>query len=194
MYTIENGIVYDNHVTPSGSAGIVAIGNEEQYSTMETASQTVYQWQKFNLDTGSYENDTTNITLILEQTPINGQVSIDKTDEVKASVLEQIATLYNATILAGFTSNGSTFKYDMPSQIDFVKLDAAITKGIIPFPVSIPNANQVNVAFTQEQYTQFLNDMTIFDLKEQTQLDTLCNEVKACTTVDEVNAITISFN
>lgn len=71
MYIIENGIVYK-----TDEKAKYFVGNEIQYSLNETEIQIIYQWQKFNLITEIYENDTTNITPILGQIPINGQVVI----------------------------------------------------------------------------------------------------------------------
>lgn len=82
LFTIENGIVYDRHTSPSGIESILSVGNETKFSTSETDSQTIYQWQKFNLGTEVYENDTSNTTPILGKTPVNGEVVIAVVHEI----------------------------------------------------------------------------------------------------------------
>lgn len=60
----------------------------------ETDTQLTYQWQKFNLEIGIYEDDTTNITPINGVIPINGQAIIEKAVVIpKPSLEEQIAQL-----------------------------------------------------------------------------------------------------
>jgi hypothetical protein len=105
-YTIENGIVYLND-----GKGQCCIGNAEQYSTTTTATQTVYQWQKFNTTTGQYEDDTANTTPINGITPTNGQVTVaiapvptmPTLEELQANqltIMSALADLYT-TILGG---------------------------------------------------------------------------------------------
>lgn len=106
MYTIEEGIVYDNQATSSGSVGKAAIGNEVQYSITNTTTQTIYQWQKFNLDKEVYEDDTSNTTSISGITPTDGKVIITKKvadditmEELRANqltLMNAIADLYAA--------------------------------------------------------------------------------------------------
>jgi hypothetical protein len=85
-YTVENDIVYLN----DGSGGQCCIGNAEQYNTTQADTQTVYRWQKFNADTGVYEDDTANTTPINGITPTNGQVAVAVTPTAASPTLESL--------------------------------------------------------------------------------------------------------
>ena len=82
-YTIENGIVYVND-----GKGTCCIGNEAQYSTTTTDTTIIYQWQKFNITTGVYEDDITNTTAINGVAPTNGKVTVAVTPTVAAPTFE----------------------------------------------------------------------------------------------------------
>jgi hypothetical protein len=85
-YTVENGVVYLN----DGKGGECCIGNAEQYSTTQTATQTVYQWQKWDSSSNAYVDDTTNTTPINGVTPTNGQVTVAVTPIPALPTLEDL--------------------------------------------------------------------------------------------------------
>lgn len=95
-YKNIDGNIYDD------SNGLVHIGLMNQYTRTISEAQIIYQWQKFNLDTGEYEDDTTNITPIEGQTPTNGKVIIPYTPPSTE------VTNNNLQILHGYAQNQPT--------------------------------------------------------------------------------------
>jgi hypothetical protein len=161
VYTIDNGIVYDNHVTANGATGLVAIGNAQQYSTTETGSQTIYQWQTFNLDTGVYINDTSNTTPIMGITPTNGQVVIDNLPAIKAAQKQLIMAAYQNALAAGFTSsaNGTATQYPYNTlaeqSYDELYLEL-LTPNKITYPVNVFDINDNPVPYADATHLQAL--------------------------------------
>jgi hypothetical protein len=102
MYINENGLIYKSQQI--GSSDIKElIGNEKQYSLIETSNQKIYQWQVFNMTKGCYEDDTTNTIQIEGITPVKGKAVIEKppdvikepVDEEKIAMAESIIELTN---------------------------------------------------------------------------------------------------
>jgi hypothetical protein len=101
-YEIQDGLVY----SVDDSGGECCIGNAEQYSTTQTDTQIIYQWQTFDLTTGVYDNDTTNTTPINGVTPTNGQVIIPLPPV--APVLDIQTQLNNLNKVVGLISDNVT--------------------------------------------------------------------------------------
>lgn len=193
-YSTENGIVYDNHTTDSGSIGQICIGNEIQYSTTETDSQTIYQWQKFNIDTGQYENDTTNTTQILGITPTNGQVVIDKLPEVKTNQKQLIMDAYDNALAAGFTSSASgtaiQYPYNTQAEQTFDELYLAVMGNKVTYPTNVYDINDNAVSFASSaQLTQLFTDIFSFKAGLNTKMHNYLTQIDSCTDVDNVQNI-----
>ncbi|MBZ9633085.1 hypothetical protein [Clostridium sp. FP1] len=108
MYTQENGTIFKDTVYEN-SIVKECIGNATQYSIAQADTQIKYQWQKFNLDTGVYENDTTNTTEILGKVPVDGQVSI-KLSPVAETPIQPTNKEVNDNILVLMSAIGSLYE------------------------------------------------------------------------------------
>jgi len=99
MFEIHEGqVLYVQEVVTASQAAIVKtiVGDASRYNTTESDTHLSYQWQIFNLDTGSYEDDITNNTTIaiagVEYTPTEGSVIIPKIAIESTPTLEEMQT------------------------------------------------------------------------------------------------------
>ncbi|WPC41213.1 hypothetical protein [Clostridium sp. JS66] len=99
MYIIENDIVYKEDIYNNGTKSKVCIGNEIQYKITKTSSQIIYQWQKFNIKKGMYEDDITNTTPIEGQMPVKGKVVTEKVLEIVKEPVDQEKVQMAETII-----------------------------------------------------------------------------------------------
>jgi len=201
MFMIIDGLVFKTGVSGAGASYEVCIGNEVACKEIETDTQIIYQWQKFNIDTGVYENDTTNTTIIFDSgqnyTPINGQVVVDKLPEVKVAKIARITDLYNQKLSLGFISSATgtdyTFGYGATDQMKFMQLAILVLSGKAIFSVNIPAKDNTVVSHTQEQYNQLLIDIAVFAQAQNDKLHDYINVVNACRSINEVNTIAVAF-
>ncbi len=117
--------------------------------------------------------------------------------EVQASKIAQIVDLYNKKLSAGFTSSATgtayTFGYNPTDQAKFTQLAILIINSMATFPVNIPAKDNTIVPHTQAQYQQLLADIATFAQTQNTKEHAYISQVNACTTIDAVNAIVVTF-
>lgn len=144
----------------------------------------------FRVDITKNPIDTS--AIIFNMTPPEASLS-----DVKNAKITQLQDLYNQTRTSGFKSAGNgitySFRYGQVDQIEFLKLMVGANSGLITFPIGVP-ANEGIAIYTKDQLTQLFLDASAFDQSTSTKFQTLKTEILACTTVDQVNAIVISFS
>ena len=198
-YTIENGIVYDNHTSANGSTGMLAIGNSEQYSTTTTDSQITYQWQKFNITTGIYEDDTTNSNLILGKTPTNGQAIIERLANVQVAKIAELEDNCTSVKDGGFSSSclGTPKTFDSSPENRNLIVGLAMKASLIASGKTLADsslnwkAQNEPVCYSWEpaQMIALGVDLSTFLTSTIKHKELLQQYVGTLTTVDTVNAV-----
>jgi len=117
--------------------------------------------------------------------------------DTQTSKIAQIQDLYNQALSVGFTSSATgepiQFAYGISDQNKFLKLLVTITAGMVTYPVTVYAKNTTTYSLTQQQVMQLYKDVSTFEMGLEATLHTFINQVQACTTVDQVNAIVVSF-
>lgn len=118
--------------------------------------------------------------------------------QVQQIKIAQIDDLYEQKLSAGFTSsangNSLTYGYGQTDRDKFMQLALKVLlKGSSAFPVIVHPKDGSSVSLDQTQYTQLIDDITNFAEPLDTQQHTYITQVNACTTIDQVNAITVQF-
>lgn len=130
--------------------------------------------------------------LVFSDQKINGDVLSD----VQTSKLAQINDLYNQKLAEGFTSSASgtehAFSYSSGDVLKFLQLDVDVKDGNSPIPIPIPAKDGV-VPHTIDQYAQLKKDISAFAWSMQNKYHSFIDQVNACTTVDQVNAVVVNF-
>lgn len=123
--------------------------------------------------------------------------AIPPLEQVKLSKLTQINNAYNQKLNDGFTSSATgtpyTFGYGQMDREKFMQLTISVLSNIATFPIPIPAKNGTIVLHDQTQYNQILADINAFAWAQQNRLQQLSQQVQASFTVDEVNALVVSF-
>lgn len=85
MFKILNDYIYSVKTRSTKTQTVTIkklIGGKKQVQSKDKSDKTIYQWYKFNLDTGEYEIDSETTSPIVidgtEYTPTNGKVEILK--------------------------------------------------------------------------------------------------------------------
>lgn len=195
----DGNVIEVTKVNTSSQVAIIEmlVGMEKQVNKTETDTKRIYQWQKFNLDTGTYEDDTTNTTSIIDNgqsyTPVNGQVVVDKLPEVKATKIAQLEAA-EMTYLQTFASNAlgtvHTYLSDLKGMTilngQYAYIKSADYKGeLLPYYT----VEEGLVDHTAAQFTQVWLDGMAKVKAASVKLDGLIKQVMAATTVAQVNAI-----
>lgn len=118
--------------------------------------------------------------------------------QVQAVKLAQIADLYNQKLAAGFTSsaNGTALIYGYAATDQMKFMQVALEVLLSPttaFPVTVHPKDGSDVSLTQTQYNQLVADISAFAKPLDAQQHGYITQVNACTTVDAVNSIVVSF-
>jgi hypothetical protein len=144
-------------------------------------------------------------TLIEEQNITSGNFLIFSDQKIEGTALQnvqegkiaQIKDLYNQHLEAGFTSSATgtayIFGYGQTDREKFMQLAISVLSNVSTFPVPIPTKDGSIIMHTQAQYQQILADINTFAWGAQNKLHQYTDQVQACTTVDEVNAIVVTF-
>ncbi|MDQ7094231.1 hypothetical protein REC12_11585 [Desulfosporosinus sp. PR] len=132
--------------------------------------------------------------LVFSDQKINGDVLSD----VQTSKLAQINDLYNQKLAVGFTSSASgtalTYGYAATDQMKFMQVALEVLLSpTTAFPVTVHPKNGSSVTLDQTQYNQLVADIAAFAKPLDAQQHSYITQVNACTTVDQVNAITVQF-
>lgn len=118
-------------------------------------------------------------------------------DEIKHQKITQITDIYNQKLSEGFTSsatgNAHIFGYGTSDQMKFIRLAIGVMSGIKSFPVDIPAKDNTIVWHIQEQYQLLMQDIGRFDTDMNTLQHQFIDQVNACLTIEEVNAIVVQF-
>ncbi|KLU66292.1 hypothetical protein DEAC_c16910 [Desulfosporosinus acididurans] len=117
--------------------------------------------------------------------------------QVQQAKIDQINDLYNQKLTAGFPSSATgtayTFGYGATDQMKFMQLAIMVLNTIAVWPVSVPAKDGTLVSHTQDQYNQLVKDIAAFAQPLNDKQHSYINQVNACTTIDQVNAITVQF-
>lgn len=117
--------------------------------------------------------------------------------DVQTSKIAQITDLYNQKLSDGFTSNstGSShiFGYATSDQTKFMQLAILVLNNMAVWPVNIPAKDNTTVPHTQAQYQQLVMDIANFAQSQNTKQHDYINQVNSCSTIDQVNAIVVTF-
>jgi hypothetical protein len=117
--------------------------------------------------------------------------------DVQAAKIAQIKDLYNQKLEAGFSSSATgtayTFGYGATDQMKFMQLAIMVMAGKAVFPVTVHTKDNKDVSHDQTQYNQLVSDIAIFAQPLDVKEHDLISRVQACTAVDEVNAIVVSY-
>jgi uncharacterized XkdX family phage protein len=128
---------------------------------------------------------------------ITGVTYTDTLKEMQDTKLAQIQDAYDKKLSSGFPSSASgtllTFRYSMADQLAFIRLKEGLNDCYIPIPFNLSAVEGIATFTDATQFTQLFKDLATFDMATQTQYHTLNGQVRACTTVDQVNALVISF-
>lgn len=118
--------------------------------------------------------------------------------QAQATKIAQITAGYNQELRTQFVSsaNGTatTYAYGQDQQTKYMKLLMLMNTSMITYPYTVYDINSNAVPLTQAQLQQLYKDIDTFESNLEGQMHTLINQVNACTTVAQVNALTISFN
>lgn len=117
--------------------------------------------------------------------------------DVQQQKIAQITDLYNQKLASGFTSSATgtphIFGYGNSDQMKFMQLAIGVLSNIQPFPVGIPAKDNTVVSHTVEQYQLLLQDIGIFAYTMNGIQHQFIDAVNACTTIDQVNTIVVTF-
>jgi len=117
--------------------------------------------------------------------------------DVQMAKLAQIKDLYDKKLEAGFASYATgiayTFGYGITDQMKFMQLAIGALSNIQPFPVDIPAKDNTQVSHTFEQYQALLQDIGVFANTQNVVQHQFIDQVNACSTIEEVNAIVVQF-
>lgn len=113
--------------------------------------------------------------------------------DTQVSKIAQITDLYNQKLTAGFTSNSNIYGYAPSDVLKFLQLDTLINKSMATFPVTVHTKGNKDIQLTQTQYTQLIVDMATFAQTQDHVYHDFINRVNACTTVDGVNEVVVTF-
>lgn len=119
-------------------------------------------------------------------------------NDVKQAKLAEVNSVYNQALTAGFTSSASgialVYGYSATDQAKFMQdaLDVLL-EPTTAFPVTVHPKDGSTVTLDQTQYTQLVADIKAFFKPLDAQQHNFITQVNACTTIDQVNAITIQF-
>lgn len=161
-----------------------------------TITETKQVLDGYILQSNEIQSDTGELSQIMQPdgTFID---SVPPLEQAKNSKIAQVNDLYNQHLEAGFTSSATgtpyVFGYGQTDREKFMQLAISVLSNVATFPVPIPAKDGSNIMHDQTQYNQILIDINTFAWGAQNRLHELTAQVEACTTVDEVNAIVVSF-
>ncbi len=115
--------------------------------------------------------------------------------DAQSSKLAQVKDLADKSLYTTVTSNGVTYNYSADSGYPaFQKLLLGVVAGIITYPYTLYDVNHVAVSFaTVGALTLLFQDISVRENAVNTKINDYVTQAKACTTVDQVNAIVVSF-
>jgi|GEM_PF-6435881 len=142
--------------------------------------------------------DNVNMLIQPSQAWINANQPGPTLLDVQQAKITQIETAYTTALNTSFptTALGTsvTFNYGPADQTKFSKLTSSYLAGITPYPFPITDTSGTIQSFTTPaQIKQLLIDIQTFEMGLEVKLQTMSQEVKAATTVDQVNAIVVQF-
>lgn len=118
--------------------------------------------------------------------------------QVQQAKIDQINDLYSQKLSVGFTSSATgtalPYGYATTDQMKFmqVALDVLL-EGANAFPVTVHPKDGSDVTLNQTQYNQLVLDIAAFAKPLDAKQHSFITQVNACTTIDQVNAITVQF-
>lgn len=115
--------------------------------------------------------------------------------DAKDLKIAQVKGLAEKSLYTTITSNGVTYNYSADSGYPaFQKLLLGMIAGIITYPYTLYDINHVAVSFATADALKLLyQDISTRENAINTKINDYVTQVKACTTVDQVNAIVVSF-
>jgi len=205
-YQLSTGNVLVDIGEKSGSVVETTIDQDFQFYTMLQGIQQNevgfiqcdYGYMLSNFQTYPYHIDIT-------KNPIDETAIVWDTNnaygaslsEVQTTKIAQIQDLYSQELNLGFTSSASgapiQFAYGISDQNKFLKLLVTITAGMVTYPVTVYAKDTTTYSLTQTQVMQLYSDISKFEMGLEGKLHDFINQIQACTTIDEVNAIVVNF-
>lgn len=118
--------------------------------------------------------------------------------DVQNAKMQEILDKFNAKLTSGFTSSANgintTFAYGSDDQTTFLKLGQDYSLGFVTYPFPIPDINHKIAEFADAtQLQKLFQDIKNNETNLRVQMAILRAQTQACTTIDQVNTLPISF-
>lgn len=139
------------------------------------------------------QSDTGEIGQIMQSdgTFITPEPPTPTLEDMKTLKIQEIQTEYGIGLKKGFSSSATgteyVFAYGQSDREKFMQLAISVLSNMANFPVPIPSKDGEIVLHNQDQYQQLMADINAFGWTMQMKLSTLISQIKAATTVEEVN-------
>jgi Domain of unknown function (DUF4376) len=118
-------------------------------------------------------------------------------DELKKSRQDELMNIYKESIISGFTSSATgeniRYGYKEQDQLNYSKLANLFALNPTKTSTILGSDSHGVVTLSKEQFLQFMEDAEQYEMSMYVRRKELEEQINSTTTIDELQAITLSF-